>query len=223
MPEWLRSKWFRILLILPFIALFILITWPLTAIVFVDPILKALLFIKLYWRSLIFFAVLIAIGITFLVVLLPILKYVLHKIYVYAVLKKICKDYKYKLKVARFPFASLSGISSKEDLTVTMHDASYAVHFIDLLYPAKSYISISDDMYTVNRIRRKGKEPKQTAEFAIPDFSGDTSVKHVYLPLSSKVEVRIFRGNEMQILANGDKFNSMTFYFSDGFLRFLKR
>ncbi len=223
MPEWLRSKWFPILLILPFIALFILITWPLPAIIFVDPILKALLFIKPYWRSLIFFAVLIAIGVTFFVILLPMLKYALHKIYVYVTLKKICKDYKYKLKVIRFPFASLRGISLKEDLTVTMYNASYAVHFVDLLYPAKSFISISGDKYSINRIRQKGKSSKKTAEFNIPDFSDDTSVKHVFLPLSSKSEVRIVRVNGMQILANGDKFNSMTFYFADGFMRFLKR
>ncbi|MBR4934191.1 MAG: hypothetical protein IKZ03_07010, partial [Clostridia bacterium] len=61
MPEKLKallqSKWIRLLLIIPFLALATIITWPLPAIIIGDPIIAVGVFISTYWRTLILYAV----------------------------------------------------------------------------------------------------------------------------------------------------------------------
>ncbi len=221
----LRSKWIRLLLIIPFLALATFITWPLPALIFGDPILKAFVFIKLYWRTLIVFVLFACAVVLFIIYLWPLVKCLLRKMYTYISLRRACRDYKYKYKTVRFPFASFKGLHKREDVKIITPKETYALHFVDVIYPSRSVITVSSSEYSVTKkaLKKKAKKVKEPKNFVIPDFSADTDVKHVFLVSSSKCEARIIRGTGNEILANGDKFNSMMFFHADGFVRFLKR
>lgn len=225
LKDLLRSKWIRLLLIIPFLALATFITWPLPAIIFGDPILKAFVFIKLYWRTLIVFALLACAVVLFIIYLWPIVRYLCHKIFIYSSIRKACKSNKYKFKAIRMPFASVKGLQNSEDIRITTYKETYAVHFIDLLYPSRSGITVKDNEYWITQksTKKKSAETKEFKHRLIPDFSSSKDVKHVFLVQSSKCETRIFRGTGYEILMNDAKFNSMVFYYADGFIRFLKR
>ncbi len=212
-------------MIIPFLALATFITWPLPAIIFGDPILQVFAFITLYWRTLLVYALFACAVVLFVIYLWPIIKHSLHKIYIYISLHNVCKNYKYKFKMVRFPISAFKGLQRKEDIKITTYKDTYCVHYIDVLYPVKSVITVSDSAYSITKkaLKKKVEKVKEPKSFDIPVFYADTDVKHVFLVSSSKCETHIIRGTTNEILANGDKFNSMVFYYADGFVRFLKR
>ena len=217
MPEKLKallqSKWIRLFLIIPFLALATIITWPLPAIIIGDPIIAVGVFISTYWRTLILYAVFAVALVLTLIYLLPVFKCAILKLSTYASLRNACNNYKYKLKLTRFPLASLGGIGKREDIRIITPKEVYALHFVDVIYPSRSVITVSDNEYSISR---------RALKIPLPDVSCDTSVCHVFLVQSTKCEARIIRGTSNEILLNGAKFNSMVFYYGIDFVRFLR-
>ena len=228
MPEKLKallqSKWIRLLLIIPFLALATIITWPLPAIIIGDPIIAVGIFFATYWRALVLYVVFAVALVLTIIYLLPIFKCGILKLSTYASLKNACRNYKYKLKLTRFPFASLRGIGKREDVRIITPREVYALHFVDVIYPSRSVITVSGNEYSISRraLKKKTEKVKTPKRIPLPDVSADTSVRHVFLVQSTKCEARIIRGTSNEILLNGAKFNSMVFYYAIDFVRFLR-
>lgn len=219
------KKFVTFLLCLPFLCLIIIITWPFPAILFVDPILHLLLFISLYWKTLISVLALSSAVVLFILYLWPIVKLLLHKIYIYISLYRVCRKNKYTLKIIRSPFASFNGLLNIEDIKIKTSKDTYCIHFVDIISPAKKIIDVSNSQYSITykEAKKKSKKVKEPKIFDIPEFPSDTVNTHVFFVPSSSAEVRIIRNNNREVLANGGKLNSMLFFYANAFIRMLKR
>lgn len=216
-----NGKFISFLLCLPFICVVIFVTWPLPAIIFIDPIISLISFIGLFGRTLVIYLVLFLVIALFMIFVWPITKYYFFKARTYYSLLRICRKNKYKFKIVRSPFASLQGLNDIEDIKITTPRDTYCIHYVDIIRPSKYIINITDSQYSImNKPKKKQSQKiKEPKIFDLPDFSSSTTT-NVFLLQLNNTEARL---NSREILANNAKFNSMVFYYADGFIRMLKR
>ncbi len=208
-----NKKFITFLLCLPFVSLVIFITWPLPAIIIGDPIIHLYVFVKLYWKMLVSILLIITATILFAFCIWPIVKYLLHKIYIYVSLYRICSKNKYKFETVRSPLASFKGLRSDEDIKITTPEDTYRIHFVDVIRTSKTVIDVSAAQYSITykESKKTAKKVKDPKPFDIPEFPSYTASCHIFLVSSPRTEVRILRGNNRELMANESKFNSMIF------------
>ncbi len=215
-----NRKFISFLLCLPFICVVIFVTWPLPAIILIDPIISLISFVGLFGRTLVIYLILFSVIALFMIFVWPIAKYSFLKARTYSSLRHICRKNKYKFKIVRSPFASLKGLAVVEDIKITTPRETFCIHYVDIIRPSKYLIDVNSTQYTV--MYKKTKQIKLVKDFDFSVFSSSKDT-NVFFIQSPNLVVRLIKGNNRETLENNAKFNSMVFYYSGGFIRMLNR
>ena len=229
MPEKLKAllkkRYIGILLILPFLIFAVIFTWPLAAILFIDPLLSFFGFFFVYWRILLLYAVLGTAVALFVIYALPYGKYILHKTFVYLSLHRACKKHKHKLHVSRFSFGFSKVIREAEDIKVVTPRETYLIHLIGFVYPDKGRVQLFSDQYKIIKKPKKKKANViiESDPIDLPEFSTNCEGKHIFMLLSTKTEFQIHKGSGIETIASNTKIRSMVFYYAEEFIPMLKR
>ncbi len=77
--------------------------------------------------------------------------FVFKRIKCYIRLSAACSKEGCKIKLKRFPLASLFGMKTKEDICITRGDKKYLIHFIDVVGRARVFTLIDDKTYDVSK------------------------------------------------------------------------
>ena len=186
--------------------------------------------------------------VVFAFVLLPVLRFIFKRIACYFSLWFSCKLNKFRFKITRFPFASLFGISEKEDVMVSTSDETYCIHFIDMVFRARRGFTLVDEKeYCIANMRVemggygggfiKGRHsfpmifaisstPKSYTTYAFPEF--DTSKgKHIIMvhptPNHALYIDRTSDKDGKKEIYSGYTVGNITYYKAKNFIKLLKK
>lgn len=238
-----------LLILLPLIIFF---TWPLPKYL-LYPFIWVKGMFEMFGQSIILLTVVfvqILLGAYFI---LPILCFVLRRLYVYISLLFICLKRGYKYELLRSPFSSLLGIKEKADIQITKGDNTYKIHFIDIIFRYRRVLLFTDGCKYVitpacpGKPRRFGGDGTNVGgafrgrrtmilrsagyyiddnveiDRPLPDFSKDADSKHILMLQSVPVDTISKNGKDSITLTSDVEIGEATFYFTAGFKKFLKR
>ena len=142
-----------------------------------------------------------------------------------------------KVKLSRFPLASLFINNGKPDAVVDLGDESCVLKF----FPGnplnrKVYIHDRECVYTARRNAQAlfGRGVRGRCDLVINKADTKMKKRRLKVNLSENkntillisplpYEIYVYDGNQYRMTGNGERFNDMTIYTSNGFLDFLQR
>ncbi len=98
-----------------------------------------------FWINMSIFLLIVALFAILIIIILPFLIFLVKRIYTYVSLLFISLSKGYKIKMQRFPFSSLKGISSKEDISINTENGEVCLHFLDIIFPSKRAVTVPND------------------------------------------------------------------------------
>lgn len=245
----LQSKAFYVsLLIIVIGALIIGITWPLLplALVYLFSTIGAIFSNFLLLKILAIATAIIFGFLLFLYFGIPFIIYFLRRLSIYFSLFMLCLRKKYKLKIRRFPFASLfAKIKEKEDIAVVTPETTYCIHFVDILIKFRRQLTIiENNKYCITKVvpdklSRQGTgifEGNVTSRYVhtlsshsledgklkdLPTFSLEDGVTHIVMAIPNPVAVNISKNNRTEKLYNGTNCGNFEYYSLKSFLTLL--
>ena len=116
-------------------------------------------------------AIIVAFSLT-LVFMIPILIYILKKIYFYVSVFFLCLFRRYRFHITRFPFASLGGTSNKSDMEITTDEGTLCLHFIDIVFPLRRALTIPNAQEYVITPTSKGQVIREGGGSSLPRMQG---------------------------------------------------
>ena len=241
---------FSVFVILSLLAFF---TWPLPYYFVVEPLIKFIMFFILYWRTLLILACIILSFFIAIRYVIPILTFVLCRIWAYISLFFVCLKHRYKFKLLRIPFASLGGVKDKADILITKGEDTYKIHFIDIIFSYRRVLLFEDGCRYVITPAYPGKpsrfggdgtnvggayrgrrtmvlrssgyyiDDNVEVDRPLPDFAKYTEAQHILMLQSVPVNAISKQRKDSVTLTSDVEIGSAKFYFVKGFKRFLKR
>ncbi len=116
-------------------------------------------------------AIIVAFALT-LIFIIPILIYILKKIYFYVSVFFLCLFHHYRLRVTRPPFASLGGASDKSDVEITTDKGILCIHFIDIVFPYRRALTIPNPQEYIITPTSKGRIVREGGGSSLPHMQG---------------------------------------------------
>ena len=116
-------------------------------------------------------AIIVAFALT-LIFIIPILIYILKKIYFYVSVFFLCLFHRYRFRVTRPPFASLGGASDKSDVEITTDEGTLCLHFVDIVFPYRRALTIPNPSEYVITSTSKGQVIREGGGSTLPRMQG---------------------------------------------------
>ncbi len=155
--------------------------------------------------------------------------YIIQRIALYVSFIRICLFREYKLRLTRFPFASLFGMSEKGDISVSSYEGILVFHFLDILRPLSKALTIPNDREYVITPIQQTKQPKTRNNGApvlngsglvknkdkiksFPKVENKNKVKHILIIQTVPTHARLMKGGEAVTIGNGERIANMTYY-----------
>ena len=201
-----------------------------------------------FWLSFVFATVIMLIVAFCWLVVFPLSFFLLGKIRCYLSLVFVCIIKRYKIRITRIPFASLFGISKKEDIRVTVGEIDYCIHFIDTpFFLRRQIVIINENLYCITKqtpdsVTRMGygvfdkgtfvaryvyaaasSETEWAGTKKFPEFSYVKGKKHVIMSSPKPIASKVVTINRFEDLYNGSNIGRLLYYSRKGFIKFLKR
>lgn len=172
-------------------------------------------------------------------ILFPFIRLVLRRIRAYVLLLAACIKTKSKMRLMRFPYASVISVGSRGDILIKTSDEKIHIHFIDVIGRARIFTLVDGKTYDICKTvpdRLKGysfgfraggvmiekSKPHRSRSFAFPEFS-DKDGKHIIVVDPLPMEVRYIDGSVSRPLYSGYSAGDIVFYELRDLLKLLER
>lgn len=153
-----------------------------------------------------------------------------------------------RVRLTRFPFWSLTGLSERGDLEIKINGERYAVHFVDVIFKyRRELVIVNDEKYALVKIipDRLGAFGQKLADGksyynayrsviighsfggakfkSLPPVHADDERKHIIIADPIPVEKSVIRKGKKQQLDNGDTCGSYKSFTVTAFIKYIKR
>lgn len=200
-----------------------------------------------FWRG---FGIATLIMLAFAVILVlvfPILLFVLSKIKCYISFSTACLFNGHKIRITRFPLASLFGIDKKPDLRISIDEKEYCIHFIDFIFRfRRQFVLVDERNYCITKTAPDSVAPLGYGHFdglfmsryvyvaashgaegdnfkKIPEFELAKNTTQVIMLSPKPLSAKLVSKNKLEDLLSGTACGNIVYYTQKGFLSLLKR